>query len=72
MISQRTLPQLYFFRHVKGIYGVVSGQKFGKKYLYKCWKKACLNHGIEGMDLYDMRRHLLALFLKKKKKLIKE
>jgi integrase len=53
----RGLPDLYFFRHVSGMSGVQAGEKFGKKYLYKWWKKACGNLGIEGLDLYGGTRH---------------
>jgi integrase len=53
----RGLPELLFFRHVKGISGVAGGQSFGNKYLYKIWKKACSNIGIEGIDLYGGTRH---------------
>jgi len=31
----RGLPDLYFFRHPKGISGCKAGQKFGDKYMYK-------------------------------------
>ena len=51
------LPELYFFRHVKGISGASAGEPFGKKYLYKWWKKACRNLGIAGVDLYGGTRH---------------
>lgn len=50
-------PELYFFRHMKGIGGVTPGSRFGPKYLYKWWKKACKNLGIEGLDLYGGTRH---------------
>jgi integrase len=53
----RGLPDLYFFRHVKGISGVEGGQRFGNKYFYKWWKKACKNLGIKGVDLYGGTRH---------------
>ena len=53
----RGLPHLSFFRHVKGISGVAAGQKFGNKYLYKIWKKACANLGIYNVDLYGGTRH---------------
>jgi len=53
----RGLPELYFFRHVKGISGVEGGQKFGDRYLYKWWKKACENLEVEGVDLYGGTRH---------------
>lgn len=35
---------LYFFRY--------NGRRFGRKRLYKWWKKACANLGVEGVDLY--------------------
>jgi integrase len=53
----RGLPDLYFFRHVKGISGVKAGERFGDKYLYKWWKEACKNLKIEGVDLYGGTRH---------------
>jgi len=53
----RGLPELYFFRHVKGISGVEAGQKFGDRYLYKWWKKACENLKIDGVDMYGGTRH---------------
>jgi integrase len=53
----RGLPELYFFRHVNGVSGIAGGQQFGNKYLYKWWKKACHNLGIEGVDLYGGTRH---------------
>ena len=53
----RGLPRLSFFRHVKGVSGVAAGQAFGNKYLYKIWKKACANLGIENVDLYGGTRH---------------
>ncbi len=53
----RGLPYLDFFRHVKGISGVTAGQKFGNKYFYKWWKKACKNLNIDGVDLYGGTRH---------------
>jgi len=51
------LPELPFFRHVKGVSGVQAGRRFGEKYLYKWWKKACANLGIQGVDLYGGTRH---------------
>jgi len=59
-----SLPDLYFFRHLPGISGCKAGQKFGKKYLYKWWKKACNNLGIEGVDLYGGTRHSSARALR--------
>lgn len=59
----RGLPDLYFFRHGKGIQSVKPGAKFGQRYLYKWWKKACSNLGIEGVDLYGGTRHSTATAL---------
>jgi len=53
----RGLPELNFFRHPKGISGVQPGTKFGVHYLWKWWKRACGNLGIEGIDLYGGTRH---------------
>lgn len=58
------LPNLLFFRHVKGVSGCRPGQPFGEKYLYKWWKKACENLGVEGVDLYGGTRHSSATALK--------
>jgi len=54
------LPHLYFFRHPPGIQGCKPGQRFGEKYLYKKFKKACDSLGIEGLDLYGATRHTTA------------
>jgi integrase len=53
----RGLPNLPFFRHLRGISGVKAGQAFGNKYFYKWWKKACASLGVEGVDLYGGTRH---------------
>lgn len=53
----RGLPDLYFFRHLPGRSGVAAGTKFGPRYLYKWWIKACRNLGVEGVDLYGGTRH---------------
>lgn len=55
---------LPFFRHVKGVSGCRPGQPFGQRYLYKWWKRACVNLGIEGVDLYGGTRHSSATALK--------
>ncbi|MEW6659212.1 MAG: hypothetical protein AB1424_11175 [Thermodesulfobacteriota bacterium] len=51
------LPSLPFFRHLRGGKGFSAGAAFGEKYLYKWWKRACANLGIEGVDLYGGTRH---------------
>lgn len=59
----RGLPDLPFFRHVAGIKGVRAGRKFGDKYLYKAWVRACSNLGLMKTetrpitDLYAGTRH---------------
>jgi hypothetical protein len=40
-------------------------KKFGSWYLYKLWKKAGDDHGIEGVDLYGGTRHSTSLTLRK-------
>lgn len=54
----KAFPNLHFFRHNKRK-GVHQSKKhrFGKDYLYKWWKTACGNLGIEGVDLYGGTRH---------------
>lgn len=49
--------EMPFFRHD-------DGTSFGKKYLYKVWKKACANLQIEGVDLYGGTRHSSARALR--------
>lgn len=50
------LPNVKFFRH-HHVSGIKNGTPFGKDVLYKWWKKACDNLGIEGLDLYGGTRH---------------
>lgn len=59
----RGLPDMYFFRHPPGLSGAKAGQRFGNRYLYKWWKKACSDLGIEGVDLYGGTRHSTATAL---------
>ena len=58
------LPELPFFRHKTGKGGITPGLKFGPKYLYKWWKKACLKLNIEGVDLYGGTRHSSTIAMK--------
>ena len=60
----RGLPNLPFFRHPPGLKGCNPGDQFGQRYLYKWWKKACDNLGVEGVDLYGGTRHSTALALR--------
>ena len=61
----RGLPDLYFFRHNRGLSGIKAGQRFGDKYLYKWWKRACQNLEIERVDLYGGTRHSTVRELRK-------
>lgn len=61
----RGLPELPFFRHVKGIKGYAEGKPFGAKYFYKWWVKATKSLCIEGVDLYGGTRHSSAIALRK-------
>ena len=58
------LPHLYFFRHKSGLQGVKAGQPFGNRLLYKYWKKACSNLGVDGVDLYGGTKHSSATALR--------
>lgn len=63
----RALPHVYFFRHNKAVSANVNPSKlsgFGRKHLYRYWKKACKNLGIEGVDLYGGTRHSSARALR--------
>lgn len=53
----RGLPHMSFFRHDLPHGQTKAGDKFGQRYLYKWWKRACKNLGIEGVDLYGGTRH---------------
>ena len=61
----RGLPELPFFRHLKGISGTKAGEPFGQRYFYKWWKKACKNLGVDGIDLYGGTKHSTAMALRK-------
>ena len=58
----RALPDIYFFRHPDS--GSRPGPRFGKKFIYVQWKKACDNLGLEGVDLYGGTRHSSAIALR--------
>jgi integrase len=58
----RALPDIYFFRHPDN--GIRPGPRFGKRYLYIQWRKACEELGIEGVDLYGGTRHSSAIALR--------
>ncbi len=52
-------------RHEKGNGAAKPGSRFGKDYLYKWWKRACTNLGVESVDLYGGTRHSSAIALRK-------
>ena len=51
------LPEVLFFRHHGGIKSTKPNQSFGEKYFKKWWDKACIELGVEGLDLYGGTRH---------------
>ena len=51
-------------RHSKGLRGCSEGSRYGNRYFYKWWKKACCNLGVEGVDLYGGTRHSSAMALR--------
>jgi len=59
----RSFPELPFFRHFKGIGGAKPGSPFGPRYIYKWWKAACANLGIEDVDLYGGTKHSTVVHL---------
>ena len=61
----KSFPEMYFFRHGKGNGQARPGQKFGSDYLWKWWRKACLNLNIDGVSLYPGTRHSTAVNLRK-------
>lgn len=54
------LPAAFFFRHTKGISGCTENERFGDKYLYKWWAKACDEVGLKGVPLYPGTKHTTA------------
>jgi len=57
-------PRSFFFRHETGKGGVRQGQRYGEKFFYKWWKRACNNLNIQGVDLYGGTRHSSAVALR--------
>jgi hypothetical protein len=54
----RGLPEMCFFRHVKGVRSVKEGRPFGEKYFYKKFKIAANNLGFDpDLDLYGATKH---------------
>jgi len=60
----RAFPNLPFFRHFKGNGAAKPGQQFGHDYLYRWWKRACKEVGVEGVDLYGGTRHSTVIYLR--------
>ena len=60
-----SLPHLCFFRHHKGYGGIKPGTKMERDVLYRYWKKACKNLGIENVDMYGGTRHSSAVDLRR-------
>jgi integrase len=58
-------PKMPFFRRDKGGGGRRQNASFGRHILYRCWKRACENLGVEGIDLYGGTRHSSATGLRK-------
>ena len=50
-------PATLFFRHPPGIRGVQADDPFGKGFLYKKFKRACRDIGIDDLDMYGGTRH---------------
>jgi hypothetical protein len=42
---------------------VLSPKRFGNRYFYKWWKKACKNLGVEDVGLYGGTKHTVAAAL---------
>ena len=64
ILSQMPLcfdPTTLFFRHTDGRY---AGQPLGKQRLYRDWKAACAQLGIDGVDLYGGTKHSTAMGLR--------
>jgi integrase len=62
--SPKAFPALPFFRHFKGNGAAKPGQQFGHDLLYKWWKRACKELGVEGVDLYGGTRHSSVIYLR--------
>lgn len=56
----RGMPDLPFSRHKKPGRGRVTGKRWSKNYLSKIWRKACINLGVEGIDMYGGTRNSTA------------
>lgn len=57
---------MHFFRSCKAEEGIAPDVPFHGKRLYKWWKKACANLGVEGVDLYGGTKHSTATALRDK------
>lgn len=54
------LPDMPFFRHVKGNGGAKPNSLFGKDYFYRWWNTACEEVGLKGVSLYPGTKHTTA------------
>ncbi len=52
-----TMPDVYFFRHLKTGRGKKAGGQFGDQYFNEWWKKAAGNLGIESVPVYPGTKH---------------
>jgi hypothetical protein len=57
------MPDLFFFRHIKGNGSAAPGSQFAKDFFYRNWKRACKALGVDGVDLYGGTRHSTATAL---------
>jgi integrase len=57
-------PAMPFFRHESQALNGMAGLPLGQKRLYRDWKEACRNLGIEGVDLYGGTKHSTAMGLR--------
>jgi integrase len=62
----------YLFRYDHAVSTAPSGAPFGKRSLYRSWKRACKQVGVSGVDLYGGTRHSSAVALYKEQGLSPE
>jgi integrase len=60
----RGMPWMHIFRHEAGNGGAEPGGPFGPDYLWRWWKQACANLGIEGVSIYPGTRHSSAIAMR--------
>jgi len=54
------LPEMPFFRHIKGNGAVKPNGIFGKDYFYRWWRNACEEVGLKDVPLYPGTKHTTA------------